>query len=160
MYTYNSYMYTYHSYMYTYHSFMYTYHSYTYRPLLTCIDYYVYMYIHANINMYMYMYIHTCICIYIHIVICIRTCIYIYIRLVMTLSVILLQNQIVLKFLKMNSTPCVQYGLLGKVNVSDSPWWGTEHAGGSWCVCVFVCVSGGSQPVAGGYIHVYVYSNI
>jgi len=81
---------------------MYTYHSYTYRPLLTCIDYYVYMYIHANINMYMYMYI-----------------------------VILLQNQIVLKFLKMNSTPCVQYGLFGKVNVSGSPWWGTEHAGGS-----------------------------
>jgi hypothetical protein len=38
------------------------------------------------------------------------------------------QDHIVLKCLKLNSTPCVQCGLCGKVNVSCSPRWATEHA--------------------------------
>jgi hypothetical protein len=40
----------------------------------------------------------------------------------------LLQEQIVLKCLRLNSAPCVQYGLFGKVNVSRNPCWVTEHA--------------------------------
>jgi hypothetical protein len=35
------------------------------------------------------------------------------------------QDQIVLKCLKLNSTPCVQYGLFGKVNVSSKVGDGT-----------------------------------
>ena len=37
-------------------------------------------------------------------------------------------SQIVLKCLKLNSTPCVQYGSFRKMNVSSSPGWGKEHA--------------------------------
>jgi hypothetical protein len=36
------------------------------------------------------------------------------------------QDRIVLKYLKLNSTPCVQNGLFGKVNVSCHPRWGTR----------------------------------
>ncbi len=54
------------------------------------------------------------------------------------------QDQLVLKCLKLNSTPCVQYGLVGKVNVSPTSSWGREHA------VEYL-------SVAGGYIYIYIY---
>jgi hypothetical protein len=52
-----------------------------------------------------------------------------HLRLVMTPHCNLPQDQIVLKCLKLISTPCVHYGLFGKMNVSRSPRWAAEHAG-------------------------------